>query len=258
MSKNNNRKRKNQSVDRDDNDIFQCLPVTCKATVRTHVNTVYVGSIIRIYDKSVGPEGHLVTAHWEINDRLFVTIHEQSVSKFINLKSQQWVVDHRAVKPGSIILASRCGTDDIKDDFKTKTSHEIRKRNSRILLNDTLMEFPTKSDRESYRCSLFCMTCNCGNSKRAVTYSCSQNITENAGKVYYGCPNKFTKSHDSCNFCVWKTEMQHEKYITCECGVLFKKDHISAKGMLPVYKFVCINRNNKYHEGCKVTYDDQS
>ena len=105
MLKENNQKRKYQSTDQADNDTFQCLPVTCKGTVRTHVNTVYIGSIIKIYDKSVGPDGHLITAHWEINDRLFVTIHEQSILKFIDLKNQQWVVDHRAVKPGSIILA---------------------------------------------------------------------------------------------------------------------------------------------------------
>ena len=55
---------------------FECLPFTCKGTVRTHVSTVYVGTIIRIYDKEVGPDGHLVTAHWAVNGRLFVTVHE--------------------------------------------------------------------------------------------------------------------------------------------------------------------------------------
>ena len=101
-----------------DEQTFECLPSTCKGTVRTHVNTVYVVTIICIYDKNVGPEGHLVTAHWAVNGRLFVTLHGQCVSKFIRLDNQHWVVDHQAVKPGSIILARRHGTNDITDSFK--------------------------------------------------------------------------------------------------------------------------------------------
>ena len=69
-----------------------------------------------IYDKNIGPEGHLVTAYWALDCRLFVSVHEKGVCKFIHLDNQQWVVDHRAVKPGSIILAWRCGTDDIDDN----------------------------------------------------------------------------------------------------------------------------------------------
>ena len=125
-------------------------------------------------------------------------------------------------------------------------------------MNDTLIDFPTKADRESYRCSLFHITCNWNNSERAVTYSCYRSNPENAGKLYYGCPKKYTNSEESCNFFVWKTEVEHKKYITCKCGILCKKINISAKGMLPIYKFVCINRNNKYHHGCKVMFDNST
>ena len=38
----------------------------------------------------VGPDGHLVTAHWAVNGRLFVTIHKQSDCYFIDLKNQQY------------------------------------------------------------------------------------------------------------------------------------------------------------------------
>ena len=40
------------------------LPVSCRLTVKTHVNSIYVDSIVRIYDKRYGTEGQLVTVHW--------------------------------------------------------------------------------------------------------------------------------------------------------------------------------------------------
>ena len=112
----------------------------------------------------VGPDGHLVTAHWAVNRRLFVTIHEQSVCNFIDLKNQRWVVGHIAMKSGSVILVQRYGTDDIKDNLRDKTYNEVRKRNSSILMNNTLIDFPMKADQETYRCSLFCLIYKCGNS----------------------------------------------------------------------------------------------
>ena len=49
--------------DTPDSDILQ-LPECCRKTVRTHVNTVYVGTILRIYNRGYGPDGQLATAHW--------------------------------------------------------------------------------------------------------------------------------------------------------------------------------------------------
>ena len=57
------------------------------------------------------------------------------------------------------------------------------------------------------------------------------------------------------SFFVWCSEVEHETYQTCECGKLCKKIIIYEKYILPVYKFVCINRSNKYHPGCKVYLD---
>ena len=67
------------------------------------------------------------------------------------------------------------------------------------------MNFPTQADRDTYNCSLFSLTCNCGSSKKAVLYTCSETNKENAGKSYYGCCHKYQSLEESCNFfCVEK------------------------------------------------------
>ena len=81
------------------------------------------------------------------------------------------------------------------------------------------------------------------------------NNSDNAGRRYYGCRDRYTNSNDSCNFFVWESEIEHEKYITCECGTLCKKVNVSHDSLLPVFKFVCINRYNKINPGCKAFLD---
>ena len=54
---------------------------------------------------------------------------------------------------------------------------------------------------------------------------------------------------------VWKAEVEHKRYMTCKCGKLCKKINVSKKGLLPVFKFVCINRTKKYHPGCDTFLD---
>ena len=127
--------------------------------------------------------------------------------------------------------------------------------NSQILTNDTLMDFPTQADRETYRCSLFRLTCNCGMSKKAKVYTCSDSNIKNKGKRYYACCDRYRNTTQSCNFFVWEEEIEHETYTMCECGVLCKRINISKEGFLPDYKFVCVNRGNKYHKGCKYWKD---
>ena len=56
-------------------------------------------------------------------------------------------------------------------------------------------------------------------------------------------------------FFVWKREIEHKEYITCKCGQLCKKINISKKGLLPVFKFVCINNMNKYNQRCNIFLD---
>ena len=235
--------------------LMERLPQSCQKSVRTHINSVYVGTLIRIYDPRYGMEGQLATAHWYTEDGVFVTLHNDQRCDFINLKYKKWVVDQRCVKVGAFKLFSKASFNDIEDDLRNKTINEIKQRNHRILMNYIYMDFPTKRDQESYECTLFRMTCNCGCSKQVKKYTCSMNNSENAGRRYYGCSERYTSSHDSCNFFVWESEIEHEKYITCECGTLCKKVNISQKGFLPVFKFVCINRHNEVNPGCKTFLD---
>ena len=234
---------------------LQRLPNKCKDSVRNHINSVYVGSIVRIYDTAYGSEGHLVTAHWITENGLFATVHEDCKMDFVSLKYKTWVVDQRQIKPGSFRLFARFGTDDIEEEDKVNTINEVKQKNSRVLMNNTLMDYPTQRDRQTYRCCLFRLTCNCGLSKKVKKYICSEKNEKNKGKYYYACNNRYGKSSESCNFFVWEHEIDHESYVTCKCGVLCKKINISADGLLPIYKFVCINRGNKYHKGCNCYSD---
>ena len=257
MSKQGSKRRKQNlhSLSGDKVILTDRLPISCKDTVRNHINSVYVGSIIRIYDAAYGPEGHLVTAHWITEDGIFATLHEDGKMGFVSLKYKTWVVDQRRVKPGSFRLFSRFGMNDVEDEKKTNTINEIKQKNSRILINNTLMEYPTQADRETYRCSLFRLTCNCGLSKQLKKYKCSETNQVNKGKWYYACKDRYCNSSESCNLFVWEHELEHEHYITCQCGILCKKINTCKEGFLPVYKFVCINRGNKYHKGCNFYSD---
>ena len=90
------------------------LPITCATTVKNHINTVYVGSIVCIYDNTYGAAGHMVTAHWSTEEGIFATLHDDSKSDFVRLKYKTWVVDQMHVRPGAFRLFQRFGTDDIK------------------------------------------------------------------------------------------------------------------------------------------------
>ena len=67
-------------------------------------------------------------------------------------------------------MFAREGTNNIRGETRRKTINEIRQQNNKILINVTLMDYPTKADREIYNCSLYCLTYNCGSSKRALIY----------------------------------------------------------------------------------------
>ena len=109
------------------------LPESCKMTVRTHINTIYVGSIIRIYDPVYSPGGQLATVHWVTNDGLFVTLHEEGICNFVDLKYKSWVVDHGFVKPGAFKLFSRYGTNDIEEQRRSHTINEKKKKTVKFL-----------------------------------------------------------------------------------------------------------------------------
>ena len=120
------RKSYNPSHERDKVNPTKRLPPHCKESVGNHINSVYVGSIIRIYDPVYVAEGHLVTAHWITENGIFATLLDDSKMEFVSLKYKTWVVDQRKVRPGSFRLFTRYGTDDIEEENKTNTINEIK------------------------------------------------------------------------------------------------------------------------------------
>ena len=67
--------------DTTDSDVLRLLqlPESCQKTVCRHVNTIHVGTILRIYNQSYGPEGQLATAHWSSNNEIYVTLHDDQI-----------------------------------------------------------------------------------------------------------------------------------------------------------------------------------
>ena len=217
------------------------VPDGYKEKVKEHINSVYVGTILRIYDPAYSVDGQLATAHWATDQGVYVTLHDEQRSGFISLKYKTWVVDHRPVKPGSLRLFKRTGTDDMEDDRRKLTINENKQKNYRILMNNMVMNFPTQRDQQTYECALFKLTCNCGFSKKLKKYTCSHSNHENGGRKYYGCVDKYSRNLNSYNFFVWENEIEHETYQTCKCGILCKRINIGKKGSAPNYKFVCVN-----------------
>ena len=58
------------------------LPDSCKDSVTSHINTIYVGAVLRIYDPLYEPSGQVATVHWATDNGLFVTSHTE---KYVNL-----------------------------------------------------------------------------------------------------------------------------------------------------------------------------
>ena len=104
------------------------LPDDCKKTVQTHINTIYVESIIRICDSGYKPEGQLATVHWNTNEGLFVTLHNEGICNFVDLKFKSWVVYHGFVKPGAFKLFARYGTNDIQEEQRRLTINDKKKK----------------------------------------------------------------------------------------------------------------------------------
>ena len=59
------------------------------------------------------------------------------------------MVDHTGVRPGALKLFARYATNDIEDKKMNHTINEKRQRNSKILMNDTLMDYPRQVDRDT-------------------------------------------------------------------------------------------------------------
>ena len=68
---------------------FKRLSDVGHITIERHINSVYVGTIIRLLDSNNNGEGNLATAHWIDNRGVFVTYHSEKISTFVHM--QLWV-----------------------------------------------------------------------------------------------------------------------------------------------------------------------
>ena len=117
------------------------LWIDCRLSVRRYVSTIYVGSIVRLYNKKYGTDAQLQTIHWGIKDGLFVTFHDKQKSDLVKLEYDTWVVENCCVKPGSFLLYKWYGTNDIKDKSRNMTINELKQINSKVLTKNMLMDF---------------------------------------------------------------------------------------------------------------------
>ena len=122
-------------------------PESSWQTKTKYINSIYVGTMLRIYASEYGNEGQLATAQWVTDKGLFCTLHDEQISSFVKLKHKTFVADHRLVRPRSYRLYKKTGTNDINDDSRIKTFNEIKQSNSKILKNDIYMDFPSEIDR---------------------------------------------------------------------------------------------------------------
>ena len=65
-----------------------------------------------------------MTVHWITNEGLFVTLHNEGICNFVDLKFKSWVVDHGFVKPGAFKLFVRYGTNYIQEEKRRLTINE--------------------------------------------------------------------------------------------------------------------------------------
>ena len=81
---------------------------------------------------------------------VFVTYDSEEISTFLNLNDKTFVIDHRCVKPWSSQLFTKFSTNDIDDVPGKKTVDKIKQLNRQILMNNTVIKFPTEMDQMSY------------------------------------------------------------------------------------------------------------
>ena len=56
------------------------VPDGYKDKVNDHINSVYVGTVLRIYDPRYSNEGQLATADWATEQGVYVTLHDEQRS----------------------------------------------------------------------------------------------------------------------------------------------------------------------------------
>ena len=236
--------------------VVTTLPRECIHSVIKHYNTIYTNSLIRVWNDKGAYRGQLCRVHTRTSRGLLCSIEgdvkDDNVLRSIDIRNCRWVVCNHEVMYRAWVIWKRDGTDDILNDNAQLTTNERKRKASECLMNDVSFHFPSKKERESYDCYKYALTCNCGYSMRVKSYTVSPDNEANAGKLYYGCANKFIG--DSCNFFVWKKDLDHNQARKCECGKLAKTINVNRNNteLLPSYRFVCVNYSDRYIKGCKM------
>ncbi len=61
-------------------------------TVKRYINSIYVGSIVMLYDNKYGDEDQLLTSQLGADDGLSVTLHDEQKCDYVKLKYNQLVI----------------------------------------------------------------------------------------------------------------------------------------------------------------------
>ena len=99
-------------------------------TVERHINSVYVGTIIRLLGSSSNTKGRLAIAYWADKRGVFVTYQNKEISTILDLRDKTFVVDHRDVRSGSFQLFKKFGTNDM--DVEPVKKKPLKRSSNRI------------------------------------------------------------------------------------------------------------------------------
>ena len=145
----------------------ETLPYDCRVTVHEHVNTIYVGSLVRLFSNETDEYSSVGIAHWSSDRGIYFTMLEEKIMKYYDITQFKWVVNNSKVYPGAYVLARRDKTDDIHASLATKSDNEY-----------------------TYKCMRYRMTCECVIEKKAVKYYKKFQESDSFRSVYYACENR--------------------------------------------------------------------
>ena len=198
----------------------ETLPYECRLLVSEHVNTIYVGSMVRLFSNETEEYSSIGIAHWSSERGIYFTMLEEKIMKYYDIQLFKWVVNNNKVYPGAYVLARRDKTDDIHASLTSKSDNEQVKWNTKTLWNDVLYHFPTKKDQYTYKCMRYRMTYECNVPKKAVKYYKEYQESDSFRSVYYACQDR--GNSNSCSFFVWDYEISHGHCKLCKCDRLVK------------------------------------
>ena len=101
----------------------ETLPYDCRVIVHEHVNTIYVGSLVRLFSNETDEYSSVGIAHWSSDRGIYFTMLEEKIMKYYDITQFKWVVNNSKVYPGAYVLARRDKTDDIHASLATKSDN---------------------------------------------------------------------------------------------------------------------------------------